>query len=88
MPHWEYLVDVKDIWGMDVAFEEKRDEIVKRIRESKWFADMGQETEGDYTGLADVVDGLATSTTVDVFDSWWAELYDYADQDRAWIATF
>lgn len=90
MPHWEYEVNVGDVFhNRDMSFTEKRDEIVKRVKASQWYADYGQDSDSpEYTGLYDVVEGLSESATVVVFDTWWHELYDYADEQRAWVITW
>lgn len=81
MPHWNYEIDLVDIWGSDKSFAAKRDAIVERIRKSQWYL-------AEYETLRETVDNLEDSLDVDEFDSYWDELYDYADDHRAWIATF
>lgn len=82
MAQWVYTIHLKDVWGLDTAFEEKRDVIVKRLRESKWFA----ENQGSF--IHEIADNLEEAEDVNEFDEWWNQLYDYADSHRAWIATF
>lgn len=82
MAHWEYRIDLGDIFRNDkMPFRSKRNEIVKRLRASRWFR------EREHQGIGDVVDELSRVTTVAEFDEVWNEVYDVADYDRAWIDT-
>ncbi len=85
MPKWSYTVDLSNIFhDPDRSFTQKRDEIVKRLRESLWYnSKMLHETE-----LQDVVTALSNSRDVEEFDEHWDYLYTLADTDRCWIATF
>lgn len=81
MPVWYKTINLADVFHNDaLTYEAKRDEIVKRVRESGWF------TEYDYD-LVDLVNMLAEAPTENDFDYFWNELYDYADLDRVWIET-
>lgn len=81
MTPWLLTIDLKDVFhNEDLPFEQKRDEIVRRIRATGW--------HGDHPWLEEIVDNLAESEDENDFDSWWDELYDVADIDRVWIATF
>ena len=53
MAQWDYTLDVKAIWDNfeTVGFEESRDQIVRRIRDSRFF------TEEDWS-LSNIVDEL------------------------------
>lgn len=81
MAVWLYTLRIKDVfYNEDMSFEEKRDEIVKRIKASDfWDSD-------DHT-LVNVVSGLAESVDTEKFDGWWNTFYDYADHYRVWVQT-
>lgn len=82
MAHWEYKLRLKDIWhDEDMPFEEKRDEIVRRINASRFW------TEDDYH-LTCAVDGLESAVDLDDFDDAWNDFYDWADDVRVWVETF
>lgn len=85
-PVWDRRINLADIWrNPDLTFEERRDRIVAQLRKSPWLT--GRDTSG-FDELGDIVDNLAAAETVGEFDGWWDELYDRADYDRVWIATF
>jgi hypothetical protein len=68
-----------------MTFEQSRDAIVARLRKSPWITERDQS---GFDELGDIVDNLADAEDTKEFDGWWGELYDYADRDRVWIATF
>lgn len=83
-PHWEFNLDVSDVFHNEaLSFEQIRDDVVARIRASRWYARYG----GEGTDLGDVVDELAETDSVDHFDWTWNEIYNHADKDRCWITT-
>jgi hypothetical protein len=80
-PIWTYKVILKDIFhNDDLTFEQRRDAIVRRLRKSPWAKD-------NYT-LSEYLDELADAEDADDFDYVWDAIYDEADRDRVWIATF
>ncbi|MEV0267756.1 hypothetical protein AB0H43_03190 [Hamadaea sp. NPDC050747] len=85
MPHWEYRVNVADVWrNPEMTFEQRRDSIVATLRRNRWFKIEGDEG----SELHEVVEGLSHADDATDFDHFWDQLYDLADLDRAWIATF
>lgn len=83
MPTWIYKLDLKDVFGNeDMTFEERRDEIVKRLRESAWYK---SHREGAW--FHSLIEELSETEDVQYFDCVWENVYDQADFDRAWIAT-
>ena len=83
-PSWEHVLKLADVFHNDhLTFEQKRDAIVKRIRASAWY--KGYDETGD---MSEVVEDLAAAGDTGEFDAAWSELYDIADYDRVWIATF
>jgi len=85
MPQWNITIDVSEIWKnfQDVGFEESVKQIVAKIKESRWRSITPYPHTFDQ-----LVADLEASTSLDEFNSWWNELYDLADSDRVWIATF
>ncbi len=82
MPTWTLTINVADVFhNDDLTFEQIRDTVVQRIRASGWIG------EDDHT-LGDLVDELGDAADTDEFDAVWDVLYDHADADRVWIATF
>lgn len=79
---WLLTVNLADVFrNEELTFEERRDAIVQRIRASGWI------TEDDYS-LDNLVEELGDAEDTDEFDAVWDVLYDHADADRVWIATF
>jgi hypothetical protein len=82
MPHWNYTLNLKDVWSNDeLGFEEKRDTIVKRIKAALFYR---QEWS---LGLEDIVEGLEGSEDITAFDCYFDDFYDFADATRVWVAT-
>lgn len=81
MAVWLYTLRIKDVfYNEGMSFEEKRDEIVKRIKASDFW-------NSDDLVLVIIVDGLAGSEDTEEFDGWWSTFYDYADYYRVWVET-
>lgn len=82
LPVWDRKINLGDVFHNDsLTFEQIRDVAVQRIRRSGWL------TDDDYT-LTGLVDELAETADADEFDCVWDEIYDHADIDRVWIATW
>lgn len=78
---WKYTLGIADIfYDEEIPFEVKRDEITRRIRNSRFFS-------GDDLVLLDIVERLEESLDEDEFDSSWGLFYDYADYHRIWVET-
>lgn len=84
LPIWDRRINLKDVFrNEDMTFEQRRDVIVRRIKRSPWYTE-----QEDYSHLHDVVIDLEEADDAEEFDSAWDEMYDLADIDRVWIATF
>ena len=82
MSRWIYTVDISDVWKVEGwSFEQTRDAVVALIRSSRWYAERADED------LEDVCVELEDAQTVAEFDAVWRDLYDVADEHRAWIDT-
>ena len=80
---WKHRVDMKSEFEDDGVFETKRDEVVKRLRESPASKDgiNGEE-------LTLLLEELADTSNADEFDSVWDVIYDLADSGQwLWIDT-
>ena len=78
-PVWDKTLQLGDVFHADLPFEQIRDTIVTRIRESGW-------PEDNYD-VADLIDELAETADGGEFDPVWNAVYDEADRDRVWIET-
>lgn len=88
-PGWKYQVSRKyqvslvGVWrNLDMTFEQRRDEIVRRLRASRWFKDAGHP----YTLLHQLVEELSDAKDTEAFNSAWEAISNEADADRARIA--
>lgn len=82
MNRWKHKLQLGDIFhNEDMPFEQRRDEIVRRIKASPWW------DEDDYR-LHAAVDLISESDSVGEFDGYWDEFYDWADDESVWIETF
>lgn len=88
MGKWVLTVDVTDVFhDEEKPYEERRDAIVGRLRESAWL-DLRDPEGFERENLENLFDELSETADVDEFDSVWDAIYDEADYDRVWIATF
>lgn len=79
MPAWKYTIRLADVWkNEDLTFEQRRDEIALRLKNSTWASGnpLVAELAFDLSQAKDAAD----------FDDIWNDVYDEADRDRAWIA--
>lgn len=84
-PVWEHRLDVSDVFHNDrLTFEARRDAIVKRLKDTRWYKDADQI---EFNGVYDVITELGNAEDTEEFDGWWDELYDLADTDRVNIRT-
>lgn len=76
---WSNRLELKDVFhDANRTFEERRDEIVKRIRALPCLDEWSEE----------IADNLADAPNANAFDLWWGRFYDWADERRVWVATF
>lgn len=85
MPHWNISINVKDEWEhfQERGYAKSRDLIVEKIKKSRW-----RDISASQIRLDDLIEELEESLNVHEFNSIWNELYDLADLDRVWLATF
>lgn len=85
MKLWSYTVELGDIWkAPGTTLEQRRDEIVRRLRASQWYKDA-ENYAGPYSPLRGYVDELAKASDAAKFDAAWSAIYDEADADSAWL---
>lgn len=83
MALWNYTLHLSDIWNDDeMLFQSKRDEIVRRIKTSRFY-DLEWTRE-----LEDAVECLQDSCGPGEWDYAFEMFYDYADTHRVWVDTF
>jgi hypothetical protein len=88
MPNWNHALEVADVFhNADLSFEQIRNVIVERIRDAEWYKEyVANYFDGDM--LEEIVDNLAETDTESAFNNWWDCFYDWADENRVWVATF
>ncbi len=78
---WKHRLNLGDVFHDESrTFEQRRDEIVRRIKAARWY------DENDNT-LWYIVDQLADTEDPDDFDDPWSDFYDWADAERVWVDT-
>ncbi len=83
-PIWDRKIQLRDVFHNDgMAFDQRRDAIVRRIRSSGWL-----DGRDDSDNLVLLVEELAEVEDADALDNVWSDIYDEADYDRVWIGTF
>ena len=83
-PSWAHRINLRYVFhNDDLTFEQKRDTTVRRIRATTWFKDCDE-----YDELPQLVEELSETEDVPGFDAVFDCIYDIADADRVWIATF
>jgi hypothetical protein len=82
-PVWDRTIRLGDVFHNEaMSFEERRDAIVRRLRDSRWLRD---HDEGDE--LHQFIEELADTADKTEFNGPWDEIYDIADVERVWIDT-
>jgi hypothetical protein len=95
MPNWKLTIDVVEQWDSlkelegdarynEVTFFPLRDALVAKLRVYRNLADR-LDNSGEFEII---VDNLAEVEDIDEMDEVWSNLYDWADEYRAWIKTF
>jgi hypothetical protein len=78
MSVWKRTIDLSHVSRALSSFPDRRDEIIKVIRNSGW----------DNDELSLFLDELADTTDEKSFDDVFVFVYDAADRDRVWIETY
>lgn len=80
-PKWHYTFHIGELFHNDaLTFEERRDAIMRRMRQQPWFAQFDSDEC--------ITEDLETATDPDEWDEWWDQFYDWADRKRVWVNTF
>lgn len=91
-PSWAYRLNVASLFKAHrrddnpSTFEQFRDDIVNALRMSSWVKSILKNDE--FARLGELVEELSDCDDPDDFNYIWSEIYDEADYDRCWIATF
>lgn len=80
MANWVLTIDLTDVWDRSAPFERTRDAVVQRIRDSKWI-EWNPWVEA-------ILYYLESTKNAKEFDRMFQYIYDAADDERVWIATF
>lgn len=81
MSLWLCTLKLKDIFHDETkSFEQRRDVIAARIKTAAFY------DENDFE-LVDMVDQLEFAETAEAFNDYWAEFYNWADDNRVWVET-
>jgi hypothetical protein len=84
-PAWDRTIHLADVFHNEaMSFEERRDAIVRRLRDSRWLRDDHPD-EDDVLRL--FIEELSETGDVPEFDQVFSEVYDIADVERVWIDT-
>jgi hypothetical protein len=82
MAVWKWTLDLEDVFhNEEMTYEQRRDEIVRRIKAGAWYV------EDDFD-LVDLTDQLEFAEEQDHFNDYWNDFYNWADDARLWIKTF
>lgn len=82
MPTWKRKLNLVDIFhNDDMLLEQKRDEIVRRVKAAPFWDEEDIE-------LVEIIEEFEDVDTVGYFDAVWSAFYDWADVHRIWVATF
>lgn len=81
MPVWLHTLNFHPFWDDDLPIEEKGRRAAAEIKRvfPKWEEDVE---------LIDFVDGFESVAAIGEFDAVLSDLYDWADENRVWVATF
>lgn len=79
---WLHKLRLADVFHNEAyTREQRRDEIVRRIRAARFYDEEACE-------LVEIVDELAETDTAEYMDQVWDAFYDWADDHRVWVETF
>jgi hypothetical protein len=89
MTNWRYTLKLKDVFHDDErTFEERRDEVVKRIKAAPFYSKDWEFAANDFWWIEDIVERIEESTNGDEFDVPWMDFYDLMDIECVWVETF
>lgn len=88
MAHWEYTLNLRDIWKEpEIPFDKMRDAVVQRIVDSDFWKDTLEfDLEANYE-LTSIIEDMSMSRNMREFNLAWSDFYDFADEYRIWVAT-
>lgn len=82
MAIWKHTLKLRDVFHDEtLTYEERRDEIIKRIKRSTFW-------DPESWTLADIVNELSECDSEWEFNDEWDRFYDHADEKRIWVETF
>jgi Zn-dependent M32 family carboxypeptidase len=90
MANWKFKIDVSEIWQKyedDNDFESFISELIPALK-AKQDEVTEKVDEDEAMDYEDMLNDLEGTTDEDEFDFVWQQLYDWADFNKVWIATF
>lgn len=91
MANWKYRIDVADIWQQypdEIDFLDFKTQLLDILKNAVEDLRDIIDDEDEIMSLEDIVNGLEYSDDEEEFDQAWQDLYDWADYNKVWIATF
>lgn len=91
MADWKYKIDMADTWERypdEIGFRTLKSLVVDEL--NKALEDLRDiiEDEDEIMSLEDLISEIEITDDEEEFDPVWTELYDWADYNKVWIATF
>lgn len=84
MATWNFTLELWDVWTNEaLTFEDKRDEIVRRIRTAPFWG----RDDMEWFALQDIALSIQDAANTGEFDREFRWFYDWADKHRVWVAT-
>ncbi len=90
MPNWTFTVSgfkaALDPYSDEGPWEPRRDAAVIILESSKWYESQGDtDEEREYSDLGELISEWKAADDVDWADSILNQIYDLADDERAWL---
>lgn len=86
MANWKYKLDLKEDWQRadrkEITAKELADIVIDKITSSAFYSE--QDDELQY--IIEEFQGLGANDSFDDFDVVWDQFYNWADDNRVWIA--
>lgn len=81
MAEWKHTLKLKDVFHRDdMTFEQRRDEIVHRIKTSPFWDEYDDD-------LPNLTDELQRALDTTAFDETWSAFYYWFDENLVWVET-
>jgi hypothetical protein len=92
MANWKVRINVADLWRKyedDEDFDSFKEALLEKLDDEDLYAEITEKIDEEAAYQFSVlVDDLKPCSDVEEFDYAWQNLYDWADYNKVWIATF